>query len=106
MKSSLLYYFRNLFFVSFILTDKLFAKALCGFKTGLLVSNNLCGKLVSSLLLPIIFEYNLRVAAVSVVIANFNFSIFELDNWFTLWYLYQNENIFTIVSLQNLCRSF
>ena len=39
-----------------MLTDQLFAKALRILNTCLLANNNLCGKLVSSLELPITFD--------------------------------------------------
>ena len=36
-------------FENFVLADKLFSKALWGFETCVLLNNNLCGNLVSSL---------------------------------------------------------
>ena len=51
-------------FDSLILDDNLFEKALEIFATCLLVNNNLCGKLVSSSELPIIFDVNLEATSV------------------------------------------
>ena len=48
-------------FESFILAGESFAKALRIFETCGLVNNNLCGKPVSSLELPIKFEEDLKV---------------------------------------------
>ena len=67
-------------FDNFILADNLFAKALWRFTTCLLVNNNLCGKLVSSLELSIISDEVLRVTLVSFFTANFNFLSCEYDN--------------------------
>ena len=44
---------------SFMLTEKLFAKALESFETCVLVNNNLCGKLFSSLESPTTFDSKL-----------------------------------------------
>ena len=44
-----------------ILADELFAKALRNIETCVLVNNNLCRKLVSSLESPIIFDKNFKV---------------------------------------------
>ena len=44
------------FFENFILSVESFAKVLGIFETCVLVNNNLCGKLVSSLASPIIFD--------------------------------------------------
>ena len=47
-----------------ILACKLFPKAVWGFETWLSDSNNLCGKLMASFVLPIISDDNLRVIPV------------------------------------------
>ena len=46
-----------------ILADELFAKALQVLEICLLVNNNLCGKLVSSLESPTIFDKRFKVTA-------------------------------------------
>ena len=46
-----------------MLADKLFPKALQRFATCLLVKNNLCGKLVSSLEFPIMFDASLKITS-------------------------------------------
>ena len=57
------------------------AKALRRFATCLLVKNNLCGKLVSSSELQIIFDDNLKITSVSLFIADFNLLSCEFDNF-------------------------
>ena len=64
-----------------ISVDCFFAKALRRFATCLTVNNDLCGKLVSSLELPIIFDDNLKTTSVSLFIADFNLSSFEFDSF-------------------------
>ena len=54
----------NWVFDSFILADELFAKSLRSLRTRVLVNNNLCRKLVSSLELPIIINGRLKVTSV------------------------------------------
>ena len=73
-----------------ISVDKLSAKALQRFATCLLVTNNLCGKLVSSLELPIIFDDNLKTISVSFFIADFNFSFYIDKNEIIIHYIYNN----------------
>ena len=51
------------------------------FATCLLVNNNLCEKLVSSLELPIIFDDNLKTTSVSFFIADFNLLSCEFDSF-------------------------
>ena len=46
----------NLVFDDFILADKPFGQALRNFQTGVLINNNLCGKLFSALESPTTFE--------------------------------------------------
>ena len=47
-----------------ISVHKLFARALQRFGTCLLINNTLCGKLVSSLELPIIFDDNFKTTSI------------------------------------------
>ena len=61
----------NWIFENFILADEPFAKALRIFETYVLVSNNLCGKLVSSLEFPIKFDERFKVNLVPFFIADF-----------------------------------
>ena len=72
---------------NFILADEPFAKALRIFETCVLFSNNLCGKLVSSLELPIKFDEWFEVTSVPFFIADFSLLSYELDN-FTFNVLY------------------
>ena len=62
-----------------MLAEQLFAKALQSFETCLLVNNNLCGKLFSSLESLTIFDE--RFKATLVFIADFNLLRCELDNF-------------------------
>ena len=66
----------NLVFDNFILADELFAKALRSLKIGLLVNNNLCGKLFLSLESPTKFDESFKVT--SVFILDFNLLSCEL----------------------------
>ena len=77
----------NCAFDNLISVDVWLAKALRIFATCLLVNNNLCGKLVSSSELPIIFDDNLKTTSVSFLIADFNLLSCEFDN-FTFKLLY------------------
>ena len=77
----------NWVFNTFILTDKPFAKALRNFETCVLVNNNLCGKLFSSLESATVFGEILKVASIQFFIPNFNLLICKLDN-FTFIVLY------------------
>ena len=65
----------------------LLAKALRISETCVLVNNNLCGKLVSSLELPIKFDERFKVTSVPFFNADFNLLNCELDN-FTFNVLY------------------
>ena len=67
---------------NFILADEPFAKALQIFENFVLVNNNLCGKLVSSLELPIRFDERFKVTSVPFFIADLNLLSFELDHSF------------------------
>ena len=55
-----------------MLTDELYAKSLRRFATCLLGNNNLCGKLVLSLELPITFDNSLKTTSASSFIGDFN----------------------------------
>ena len=69
------------FFDNLISVDELFAKALRRFETCLIVHNNLCEKLVSSLELPIIFDDNLKTILVLFFIADLNLLSYEFDSF-------------------------
>ena len=72
-------------FNNFIFADELFGKALQNFETCLSVSKNLCGKFVSSLESPIIFDERFKVTLISLFVADFSLLSCELDNFtFTL----------------------
>ena len=62
-------------FGNFIFADKLFAKALRSLKTCVLVNNNICGKLVSSLELPITFEEKFKVTSAPFFYSRFYFIV-------------------------------
>ena len=55
-----------------------FAKALRNFETCVLVNNNLCGKLFSSLESPTIFDERFKVTSVPFFIEDFNLLRCEL----------------------------
>ena len=71
----------NRVFDNFILADELFAKALQNLQTCVLVNNNLFGKLVSSLELPITFHERIEVTTVSFFVPDYNLLSCELDNF-------------------------
>ena len=53
-----------------------------------LFNNNLCGKLVSSLELPITFDDSLKITSVSSFVVDFNLLSCEFDNFaFKLFYI-------------------
>ena len=64
-----------------MLADKPFVKGLRIFETWVLVNNNLCEKLVSSLELSMKFDERFKVTLVTFFIADFNFLSCELDNF-------------------------
>ena len=68
-------------FDNFILTDKLFAKALQSLETYVLVNNKLCGKLFSSLELPITFHEKFKATSLPSFIPDFSLLSCELDNF-------------------------
>ena len=61
----------NSVFDNFISAEEVFAKALRSFETCVLVNNNLCGKLFSSLEFPTIFGERFKVTLVPFFIADF-----------------------------------
>ena len=67
--------------------DELFAKASQRFATCLLDNINLCGKLIESSELPIIFDDNLKTTSVLFFIADFNLLSSQFDS-FTFKLLY------------------
>ena len=71
----------NWVFNNFILAEELFANALQSFQTYVLVNNNLCRKLYSSLEPPATFDENFKVASVPFFIPDFNLLSCELENF-------------------------
>ena len=69
----------NWFFENFILADEPFVKALKILETCALFDNNLCGKFVSSLQIPIKFDEKFKVTSVLFFIADFYLLNYELD---------------------------
>ena len=70
-----------------MLPDEPFAKALQTLETCVLVSNNLCRKLFSSLELPTTFEEIFKITLAPFFIPDFNLLSCELEN-FTFKVLY------------------
>ena len=68
-------------FDNFILADKLFAQALQSLENCLSVSNNLRGKLVSTLESPITFDERFKVTLAPFFTTNFDILCYELDNF-------------------------
>ena len=68
-------------FDDLILVGELFAEALRSRETCVLVNNNLCGKLYSSLELPIIFDERFKVTSVPFFILDFSLLIYEWGNF-------------------------
>ena len=64
--------------IDFLLADKPFAKALRNLKICVLVKNNFCGKLVSSLEPPTTFDQSFKVTSVRFFIPDFNLLICKL----------------------------
>ena len=62
----------NWVFGNFILAEYLFAKGLWSLETCVLVINNLCGKLFSSLESPTTFDETFRVTSVPFFIPDFD----------------------------------
>ena len=65
----------------FLLVVELFPKALPIFETGVLVNNNLCGKLFSSSESWITFDGRFKVTWVPTFISEFNLFSCELNNF-------------------------
>ena len=63
------------------MADKLLAKVLQIFETFQSVNNDLRGKSVSSLPLPVIFDYRFIVISIALFVADFNLLICKLDNF-------------------------
>ena len=85
----------NWVFDNFILADWLFAKALRSFEIYVLVNNNLCKKLSSSLESSTTFDESFKVTSVPFLILDFNLLNCELDNfafkvlyWVILYWYY------------------
>ena len=70
-----------------MLSEEPFGKNLQTLKSCVLVNNNLCRKLVSSLASPTTFDESFKVTWVSFFIPDFNFLSCELDT-FTITMLY------------------
>ena len=75
-------------FDNFVLAEELFVKAFGSFGTCVLVNNNLCGRLFSSLESPTIFEEIFKVTSVPFYIPDFNLLIWELYNFMFQVYVY------------------
>ena len=73
-------HFMQLSFENFILTEELFAKTLRSLETYVLVNNNLCGKLFSSLELLTSFDEIFKATLVSFFIPDFNLFSCQLDH--------------------------
>ena len=83
-----MYYRHNRVYNNFILADEPFAKALRSLETCVLVNNNLCGKLFSSLKQSTTFNESFKVTAVPLFVLDFNWLSCELDNFrFKMLYL-------------------
>ena len=74
-------------FLKVLLADQPFAKALRFFETCVLVNNNLCGKLFSSLESPTTFDERFKVTLVLFFIVDFNLFSCGFD-YFTFNVLY------------------
>ena len=70
----------QLSFLNFILAGESFAKSLQNFETYVLVNNNLCRKLFSSLESPTTFSESFKVTSVSFFIPDFNLLSCGLGN--------------------------
>ena len=75
------------FFDTFTLAQEPFSKALRSLEPFVLLNNNLCEKLISSLVLPIAFNKRFNVTSVPFFIPDYNLLSCELDN-FTFKVLY------------------
>ena len=68
-------------FDDFILAEEPFGKALRSFQTCVLVNNNLCGKLVSLLVLPATFDEIFKATLVPFFVPDFDFISCELGRF-------------------------
>ena len=94
---------------SFILADKLFAKALQNFESCLSDSRNLCEKLVSSLESPIIFDEKFKVTSVSIFIADFNLLSWKLAHFafrLVYWVIFNIDIVLNKINSQCSLGSF
>ena len=85
----------NWVFNIFILTDEPFARVLASYETCVLLNNNLCGKLFSSLESPKTFDESFEVTSLPFLIPDFNLLSWEFDNfmfkmlyWVVLYWYY------------------
>ena len=69
----------NWVFDNFIIADELSAKVLQSLKKVCIINNNLCGKKVSALELPITFNERFRVTSVSFLNRDFKLLNYEID---------------------------
>ena len=77
----------NWVFDNFVLAEELFSKVLRSLETSLLVTNNLCEKLFSSLESPKTFDESFKVTSLLFFVPYFNLLSCELEN-FTFKMLY------------------
>ena len=80
----------NWIFENFILFDEAFAKNLQILEAYVLVNNNLCGKLFSSLESPTAFDQSFKVTSVPCSILDFNLLSYELTLCLTLFTAVEN----------------
>ena len=80
----------NWIFENFILVDEAFAKNLRILEAYVLVNNNLCGKLFSSLESPTAFDQSFKVTSVLCSILDFNLLSYELTLCLTLFTAVEN----------------
>ena len=90
----------NWVFDNFILAEEFFVKALLSVETCVLVYNNLCRKLFSSLELPATYDEIFKVTLVPLFIPDFNSLSCELDNFmFKMLYI---EPFYTNIILKKI----
>ena len=75
------------FFDNFILAEELFAKALPSFQASIIINNNLCGKLFSSLESPATIGRSFEVSLLSFLVPDFNLLSCELDNFILRYFI-------------------
>ena len=69
------------FFDNFVLVEELFQKALQSFETSVIINNNLCVKLFSSLESLLTFGKSFKVSLVSLLVPDFNLLSCKLGNF-------------------------